>query len=112
RVTTRVWETKGHRFRAWEQFALPREARRSNCDILHCAGMWCPYWQPLPTIVTIHDTLPWKEQIPGFYLRRFVPATYRRARRVITVSERSKRDILDLWPDLAPKVTVIRHGIR
>ena len=60
RITSRVWEQKGHRLHAWEQAALPLEARRASA-ILHCLGTWCPLWQPLPVVVTVHDTLPWEE---------------------------------------------------
>jgi glycosyltransferase involved in cell wall biosynthesis len=111
-ISSHIWEVTGHRFRAWEQIGLPRAAARLECDLLHCTGTWCPYWQPVPTVVTVHDTLPWIEEGDGVYLNRILPAAYRRAKAIITISERSKRDVLERWPDLAGKLTVVRHGIR
>ena len=111
RVVTRTWETKGHRFRAWEQFSLPRTARRLDCDVLHCTGTWCPWWQPVPLVVTVHDTLPWVEEQGSLYLNHALPAAYKRANAIITVSENSKRDIAARWPALADKIAVIPHGI-
>lgn len=110
-ITSQAWEVRGHRFRAWEQIGLPLRARQLNCDVLHCVGTWCPYWQPLPVVVTIHDTLMWTEEQPSVFLNRALPAAYRRARALITISETSKRDIVHRWPDLADKLVVIPHGI-
>ena len=111
RIVSRTWETKGHRFRAWEQFSLPSTARRLGCDVLHCTGTWCPWWQPLPLVVTVHDTLPWVEERGSLFLNYALPAAYKRARAIITVSENSRRDILARWPRLANKIAVIPHGI-
>jgi glycosyltransferase involved in cell wall biosynthesis len=110
-ITSQAWEVRGHRFRAWEQLGMPLRARRLNCDVLHCLGTWCPYWQPLPVVVTIHDTLMWTEEASSVFLDRALPAAYRRARALITVSETSKRDIVQRWPELADKLVVITHGI-
>jgi glycosyltransferase involved in cell wall biosynthesis len=108
---SRVWEVKGNRFRAWEQIGLPRMASRTGCDILHCFGTWCCYWQPVPTVVTVHDVMPWREEPPNFYRRKLLPAAYRKAQSVITISQSSYNDICSLWPDLASKTTVIPWGI-
>ena len=78
RISVHTWELKGHRLRAWEQLGLPWQANRLGCDVLHCLGTWCPYWQPLPTVVTVHDTLPWEEDQPSFFLNRLLPAAYER----------------------------------
>lgn len=110
-ISAQAWEVRGHRFHAWEQIGLPWRARQLECDVLHCVGTWCPYWQPVPVVVTVHDTLMWTEDEPSVFLTRALPAAYRRARAVITISESSKRDIVDRWPELADKLVVIPHGI-
>ena len=111
RISVHTWEVKGDRFRAWEQLGLPRRARRLGCDLLHCLGTWCPYWQPLPTVVTVHDTLPWEEDQPSWFLNQLLPAAYHRASAIISISENTRRDILQRWPRLADKLVVIPHGI-
>ncbi len=104
----------GDRFKTWEQLALPALALRDRRQVLHCTATTLPLWQPVPTVVTIHDTIPWDTGEflpPGFYRDRLLPLAYRRCAAVITISEHSKRDILRLWPALAPKVRVIPHGV-
>ena len=110
-ITAQTWEVRGHRFRTWEQIGLPWRARQLDCDVLHCVGTWCPYWQPVPVVVTVHDTLMWSEDQPSVFLNRALPAAYRRARALITISDTSKRDIVNRWPELADKLVVIPHGI-
>jgi glycosyltransferase involved in cell wall biosynthesis len=111
RIMEWVQPIRGDRFRVWEQLVLPLRAWTIGCDILHAAGMWAPVWQPLPTIVTVHDVLPWRETESGFFLRNIAPASYRSARAIIAVSANSKQDIASLWPDLAEKTVVITHGV-
>lgn len=111
RIIRKIWEVKGDRFRAWEQFALPWHARRFRCDILHCPGTWCPHWQPVPTIVTVHDTLPWSEMRQTAYLRSVLPAAYKRCRKLLTPSESSMHDIEARWPALRHSISVVRWGI-
>jgi len=104
----------GFRFHSWEQAVLPFEARRRRVDVLHCAGNAAPRWQPVPVVITIHDTMIWdrNEAVPaGFYRDTLLPWAYARAAAIITISEQSKRDILRLWPALAPKLHVVPHGV-
>lgn len=110
-----VFETRGDRLHAWEQFSLPRRAQQLGVDVLHAPATSMPWWQPVPTVVTIHDTIPWQQQDPawppGFYRDRLLPAAYHRAAAITTVSECSRRDILARWPHLQPKLHVISPGV-
>ena len=106
---------RGSRFHRWEQITLPRGARRWGAEVLHCACNGLPWWQPVPTVVTLHDTIMWnstEEGAPdGWYLGRLLPAAYRRCAAIITISESSRRDIVNMWPVLQDKLHVIPHGI-
>ena len=110
-----VFETRGHRVHSWEQWSLPRRAQQLGVDLLHAPGTSMPWWQPVPTVVTIHDTIPWQQQDPawpaGFYRDRVLPAAYHRAAAITTVSECSRRDILARWPHLQSKLHVISPGV-
>jgi glycosyltransferase involved in cell wall biosynthesis len=104
----------GFRFHTWEQAILPLGARRRGVDVLHCAGNAAPLWQPVPVVVTIHDTMIWDRDeavAAGFYRDTLLPRAYARAAAIVTISEQSKRDILRHWPGLAPKLHVIPHGV-
>jgi alpha-1,3-rhamnosyl/mannosyltransferase len=109
-----VFECRGYRFRTWEQLALPNCCRIIRADVLHSSATTLPWWQPVPTVVTIHDTLPWQNEPGwprGWYLDRVIPAALRKCAAVITISESSRRDIISQWPDLKGKIHVIPHGI-
>lgn len=116
RAHVEVFEARGYRFATWEQFALPRAAQRIGADILHAPATSMPWWQPVPTAVTIHDTIPWQSNQdthwpPGFYRDRLLPSAYHRAAAIITVSHTSRRDIIARWPALKPKLHVISPGV-
>ncbi len=114
-VEGRIFETRGHRVHAWEQWSLPRAARAAGADLLHAPATSAPFLQPLPTVVTIHDTIPWQGTDAawpaGFYRDRLLPAAYARAAAIITVSSTSRRDIVARWPALQPKLHVIPNGV-
>jgi alpha-1,3-rhamnosyl/mannosyltransferase len=111
----RVFPFRGDRFHLWEQIGLPRQALRDGVDLLHCTEGSLPWWQPLPTVVTVHDTLAWDEfagtRLEYLYLERLQAAALHRCAAVVTISESSRRDILRKWPRLADRLTVIPHGI-
>ena len=109
-----VFETRGDRVAAWEQYSLPAAARRIRADVLHAPATTGPWWQPVPTVITIHDSIPSQSgeaMPPGFYRDRVLPAAYRRASAIITHSNASRRDIIARWPELKPKLHVISPGV-
>ena len=110
-----VFETKGYRIHSWEQWSLPLAARRAGVELLHAPGTTMPWWQPVPTVVTINDTIPWQGNDPhwpaGFYRDRLLPAAYHRAAAVIAISDSSRRDILAKWPALKPRLHVVPLGV-
>ncbi len=110
-----VFETPGNPVHAWEQWSLPRAARDCGANLLHAPGTSLPWWQPVPTIVTLQDTIPWQHRdgatTRNFYRDRLLPAAYHRAAAIITISENSRKDILARWPALKPKLHVVSLGV-
>ena len=109
-----VFETRGSRFAAWEQYSLPAAAKRLVADVLHAPATTAPWWQPVPTVVTVHDTIPWQSDDrrgrpalsrPPVTALTTVPAG------IITVSNTSRRDILARWPALKPTLHVVSPGV-
>lgn len=75
-----------------------RIARRVEADLVHAPANVGPVTGRTPTVVTVHDLLPFRhpEYVPGPYspvLRAMVRGAARHARRVLTVSEASAGDI-------------------
>jgi glycosyltransferase involved in cell wall biosynthesis len=96
----------------WPNLILPGEAARDGFDLIHCTT---PYGTFMPcrykNIITVCDVTPLL--FPGAHGRmnvwhhRFaLPAILKRADRVITISECSKRDIVRLYKLPEEKVTV------
>jgi glycosyltransferase involved in cell wall biosynthesis len=95
---------------AW---SLPRTLRRLGAALVHTQYA-LPLRSPFPAVVTIHD-VSFERGLMGrrdrVVFRRVVPRAARNAARVITVSERTKRDLIDLY-DLAPdRVVVTPNGV-
>jgi alpha-1,3-rhamnosyl/mannosyltransferase len=59
-VSVRITDVPGYRIHAWEQCYLPIMA--AGADILHCPFSRAPWLQLRPTVVTIHDTIPWESK--------------------------------------------------
>lgn len=114
-VVTDVFEFRGDRLHFWEQMGVPLRTRRHPIDVLHCTEGTLCWWQPRPTVVTVHDTLSWEERadtaIEAFYHDTLLPAAMKKCAAVITISESSRTDILARWPWLEDKLSVIPHGI-
>lgn len=113
RIAVEVFAWRGFRWHLWEQVGLPLRSR--GFDLMHCPSMRAPYWQPAPTVVTIHDTIPWDGNESGwgrgFYTDRLTPAAFKKSAAVITGTAISGKDIVRHWPDLADRIHVIHHGV-
>lgn len=97
---------------AWEQAALPIEARLKNLDLLHGPLHVAPLAGAVPTVITVHDLafLHYPDRVPRSRRLYLTPGTRwsaRRARRVIAISRSTADDVMK-WLDLpAGKIEVI-----
>jgi len=109
----------------WEQIALPLAAYRDNLDILHCLGNTAPIFIAGNTclIITLHDVMFLQsgslipspvtvyQKLGRLYRSIIVPLVARKSRALITVSEYSKFDILNLIPGtLENRIMVTYEG--
>lgn len=99
----------------WEQISLPRLLRRWNADVLFAPAYSGPVLCPVPMVLTIHDVsfaahpewFSWRE---GTRRRLITRLAARRAVRVLTVSDFSKREITSHLGIDHSKVEVIYSG--
>lgn len=100
----------------WEQAVLPLAAARARLDLLHCPVNVRPLASPCPTIITIHDLIflrypqnfhPAKQR----YLSTMTGWSARHAAHVITVSEATRRDVIDLLGVDPDRVTTVHNGV-
>jgi glycosyltransferase involved in cell wall biosynthesis len=94
---------------------LPRLLRRLGAELVHTQYA-LPFRLHSPAVVTVHD-LSFERQ-PGLFsvkdrllFRRVVPRAVRRAARVLTVSERTKQDLVELYGIAPDRVVVTPNGV-
>jgi glycosyltransferase involved in cell wall biosynthesis len=102
-----------------EQAQLPKLIRQEGIELMHFPHFNVPLFTPVPFIVTIHDLILFRyptrraTTLPPFVYavkyaayRLVIARAIRRARRIIAVSEYTKRDILENFHVLAERITV------
>jgi len=100
-----------------EQWRVPLRLRGERPDLFHAPHYVLPPLTPCRAVVTIHDCihLRFPQYLPNrlayWYARAMLRAAVRRADRVLTVSDASKRDILGFVSVPADKIEVIPNGI-
>jgi glycosyltransferase involved in cell wall biosynthesis len=99
----------------WEQVVLPARAARLRAGLLLSPANLAPLAWPR-NVVVIHDAAALRE--PSWYSREYaawqrvmLPQIARRARHVVTVSEFSRAEIVELLGVAAERVTVIAGGV-
>jgi alpha-1,3-rhamnosyl/mannosyltransferase len=96
-------------------FAFPALARRLGANLVHVHYFAAPRL-PCPAVVTVHDAsfvrrpelLKTRDRL---LFTRFVPGSLRRARRVIAVSEFTRRELLHHYDVDPEKVVVVPNGV-
>jgi glycosyltransferase involved in cell wall biosynthesis len=97
----------------WYPFVL---GRTRNADVLHCPTYRGPLQSGLPLVVTVHDLAVFRH--PGAFNRwtrtyspRLVPRVLAAARRIIAVSEFTRRELVELLRVPDEKIRVVPNGV-
>lgn len=104
-------------FRKWWLVGLPAMLQLSPLDVFHGTNYCIPLYAPCPTVVTIHDlslfVQPHTHEAANVTRgKRRIPLMARRASRIITPSEWTKRETIAQLGVKAEKVRVIYEGAR
>jgi len=96
----------------WDQFIFPRRARKAQVDLLHQPCFSAPLWYSSKVIVTCHDLISifFPENLPlasRLFYSKWEPFSYRKASKIIAISEHTKRDIMALLKIPEEKIRVI-----
>ena len=100
-----------------EQMSIPFHVARAGVELFHTPHYVLPALTPCRSIVTIHDCIHLvfpqylRNRFAHGYARWAFRTAVRRARRILTVSEASKQDILRFFSVPEEKVTVIYNAI-
>ncbi len=101
----------------WEQFGLPRLARREHLDLLHYVDHALPLFdRPCPVVITVHDLAFYR--LPQMYnasrraYKRLIGLrSVRQAAHVIVNSAATAAEVAALTGITIDKITIIRYGL-
>ena len=97
----------------WEQTVLPFQILRRKTDLLFSAGMTTPFICPVPTVLVLFDLqhLLQPENFPLVYLlflKTIIFLSTKVAAGIVTISEKVKRDVVDLY-NMPPGRIAVTH---
>jgi len=96
----------------WDQVTYPKIAMNKGVDLLHQPCFSAPFRFKGPVVVTIHDiiSLLFPENIPfasRMFYSKWMPYSYKKATRIITISQSTMNDITRVLNIAPEKITVI-----
>ena len=104
----------------WEQITLPRTAKKYNLDILHCTSNTAPIYCDIPLVLTLHDIIFLEprdknnkslyQNMGWLYRRKVVPKILDKCRRIITVSNFEKQNIINKLNIPEKRMAMIYNG--
>jgi len=125
-VNFRIIKLKGGFYPLWEQFSLPRAARKEGCQLLHCTSNTAPVNTRIPLIVTLHDIIYMEsgylkilkgsgtlyQKIGNIYRRLVIPRIVKMSNKIITVSHFEKNRIAQFFGiEGDSRLTAVYNGV-
>lgn len=113
----RVWPPARHPYlwKYWFDYALPGIFKRYKPDLFISTDGFLSLKSDIPTLLVVHDLgfEHYPDHVTGsasnFY-RKYMPLYAKKATRIITVSEFSKKDIVKLYQVAPEKIDVAYNG--
>ncbi len=101
----------------WFEIAIPKALKKQGAEVFLSFDGYCSLRAKTPTVLVLHDLayLHMPVHIPKNTLRyytRYIPRFLQRAERVITVSNFSKKDIIQQFQLPAEKIAVAYNGCK
>ncbi len=99
----------------WFEYSIPRILKKIKPDLFLSPDAYLPLSSDIKSLAIFHDLnfehypedLPYLERL---YYRKFFPKYARKADRIVTVSEFSKRDIINQYDVSGDKIDVVYNG--
>ena len=115
-----IMEIGGDFYPLWEQVTLLKAANELNLDMLHCTSNTAPIRCKIPLILTLHDIIfleprdktnkSFYQNMGWFYRRLVVPRILKKCKRIITVSNFERNNILSKLDIPQERITMIYNG--
>ncbi|HLC94180.1 MAG TPA: glycosyltransferase family 1 protein [Patescibacteria group bacterium] len=100
----------------WSQLFLPFNLYlHPQCDVFFSPAHYAPRFCPIPTVVTIHDVsyLYYPQEFLKkdlYQLKNWTAYSVKKAKKIIAVSETTKKDIMKFYHIPDEKIKVIHNG--
>lgn len=115
-----IIEVPGSFYPKWEQKSLPRAASEAGVEMLHCTSNTAPIRCDIPLILTLHDIIFLEprdkrnrslyQNLGWLYRRLVVPRILAKCRRIITVSDFEKQNIVSKLGIPERRMAMIYNG--
>jgi len=115
--------TSASHYSVQEHILMPYLIKKSKVNAMHFTHLNVPFWCPVPYVVTIHDlivfhfpdtratNLPgWKYKMKLFGYNAVLKNAVKKAKKIIAVSEFTKRDIIKNLSVCEDKIKVVYLG--
>lgn len=122
----KIIELKGGPYPTWEQFALPKAAKKFGCEILHCTSNTAPMFTDIPLITILHDIIYMEsgyfkiltgsattyQKFGNVYRKLIVPLVVKKSDKIVTVSHFEKNRIAQFFNMTGDnRLTAIYNGV-
>lgn len=89
---------------------------KEKLDVYHSPANVIPYMYPRPSVITVHDLAIYKHPSwfpPGqkFSTKLLVPKSLHKAKKIIAVSQATKKDIIKLFKISSARIETIYQGV-
>lgn len=107
----KIIKLDGGSYPVWEQFALPKAAKKYGCELLHCTSNTAPFFTNIPLVTTLHDIIYMEssyykiltgsatayQKFGNVYRKLIVPRVVKKSDKIITVSHFEKNRIAEFF---------------
>jgi glycosyltransferase involved in cell wall biosynthesis len=107
----KIIKLDGGSYPVWEQFALPKAAKKYGCELLHCTSNTAPFFTNMPLVTTLHDIIYMEssyykiltgsatayQKFGNVYRKLIVPRVVKKSDKIITVSHFEKNRIAEFF---------------
>ena len=122
----KIIELEGGWYPLWEQFALPKAAKKYGCEILHCTSNTAPIFIDIPLVTILHDIIYMEhsyykiltgsatlyQKFGNAYRKLIVPHVVKNSAKIVTVSHFEKNRIAEFFGMTGDKrLTAIYNGV-
>ncbi|SRR5574344_76118 len=104
----------------WEQWALPRAVEECDVELLHCTSNTAPIFCSVPMILTLHDIIFLEprdknnknvyQNLGWLYRRYVVPRILKKCKKIITVSDFERINIIRKLQLPSEQIVMIYNG--